>query len=243
VLPAVLFNFMSIEQQRDVATTTRLVLIVENRIMREALSGLFRRQSGFSLIAAVPSASVHNLIDASDYDVLIVEQASALALPSNFIASILSHRPEAKLVLFGMKNDPHTFLQAVKSGVRGYLLEEAGAKEIVAAVRKVAAGEAVSPPCLCDSLFDFVARSTTDGSMLLNQQLCYDLGLTHRQQQLVALLARGLTNKEIAAALHLSEFTVKNHVRRIIRHLHAPSRYAAVQIVCGRNGAAISTMR
>jgi DNA-binding NarL/FixJ family response regulator len=234
---------MSIDEQRSATSMTRLFLIVENRIMREALSGVFRRQSGFSLIATVPSASAHELINASDYDVLIVERASALVLPSSFVSDLLSHRPAAKVVLFGMKNDPHTFLQAVKSGARGYLLEEAGAKEIVAAVRKVAAGEAVSPPCLCDSLFEFVARSMPDGSMVLNQRLCYELGLTHRQQQLVALLARGLTNKEIAAALHLSEFTVKNHVRRIIRHLNAPSRYAAVQIVCARNVAAISTAR
>ena len=60
-------------------------------------------------------------------------------------------------------------------------------------------------------------------------------GENARQQQLVALLARGFTNKEIAGSLCISEFTVKNHIHRIMRRLHAESRYAAVQTVCDRN--------
>jgi DNA-binding NarL/FixJ family response regulator len=71
--------------------------------------------------------------------------------------------------------------------------------------------------------------------MILNQRLCHRLGLTARQQQLIALLARGFTNKEIAETMHLSEFTVKNHVHRIMRRLNAQSRYAAVQTACASN--------
>jgi len=84
-------------------------------------------------------------------------------------------------------------------------------------------------------LFQFFARSSREGSMILNQRLCQRLGLTARQQQLMALLARGFTNKEIAESMRLSEFTVKNHVHRIMRRLNAESRYAAVQTVCESN--------
>jgi DNA-binding NarL/FixJ family response regulator len=131
-----------------------------------------------------------------------------------------------------MEDDPDMFLQAVRSGISGYLLGDASAEETLAAVRRVAAGEAVSPPHLCQYLFQFVARTTREGSMILNQRLCHRLGLTARQQQLIALLARGFSNKEIAESMHLSEFTVKNHVHRIMRRLNATSRYAAVQTAC-----------
>lgn len=225
-------DVMKVEEQRAGTTMIRLSLIVENRIMREALSAVFQRQPDFSVVESTHSASVHKLMESTAYDVVIVEQASAAALPADFISTVLSHCSTTKIVLFGMKNDPSSFLQAIRSGASGYLLEEAGAKEIVTAIRKVAAGEAVSPPNLCHYLFEFVARASREGSMVLNQPLCYRLGLTNRQQQLVALLARGLSNKEIAEALNLSQFTVKNHVRRIIRQLNAPSRYAAVQMVC-----------
>jgi DNA-binding NarL/FixJ family response regulator len=145
---------------------------------------------------------------------------------------LLSLSPEKKTILFGMEDDPEVFLQAVRSGASGYLLGDASAEDTIAAIRRVVAGEAVSPPRLCHYLFQFVARTTREGSMILNQRLCHRLGLTARQQQLAALLARGFTNKEIAATLHLSEFTVKNHVHRIMRRLNAESRYAAVQTVC-----------
>jgi DNA-binding NarL/FixJ family response regulator len=232
---------MKIEEQRAGAQMIRLFLITENRIMREALSVVFHKQADFSVVASTHCASAYNLIGSISFDILVMEQASALALPADFIGAALSHGCRAKIILFGMKNDPVNFLQAIRSGASGYLLEEAGAKEIVTAIRKVAAGEAVSPPNLCHSLFEFVARASREGSMILNQRLCYELGLTSRQQQLVALLARGFSNKEIAESLNLSQFTVKNHVRRIIRQLNAPSRHAAVQMVCVSNAAVVST--
>ncbi len=215
---------------------TKLFLIIESRLLREALSAVFRRQKDFSLIDSVRySASAYKQAAASGCDILLADQASATAFPANFIGDLLSLSPGRKAILFGMDDDSEIFLQAVRSGVSGYLLEEASAEELITAVRKVAAGEAVSPPRLCHQLFQYVARTTREGSTLLNHRLCLSLGLTARQQQLMALLARGLTNKEIAQAMHLSEFTVKNHVRRIMRRLNAQSRYAAVQTVCENN--------
>ena len=215
---------------------TRLVLVIENRMLREAMTALFQKQPDFFLLDSIRySADAHKHIASTDCDVLLADQASAAAFPSNFISDLLALPPRRKAILFGMENDAEMFLQAVRSGVSGYLLGEASAEETIAAVRRVVAGEAVSPPCLCHHLFQFVARTTREGSMILNQRLCHSLGLTARQQQLIALLARGFTNKEIAESMRLSEFTVKNHVHRIMRRLNAQSRYAAVQTVCQSN--------
>ena len=218
------------------AKVTKLFLVIENRMLREAMGALFTRQPDFCLFdAARYSPAVYKSIGASDCDILLADQASAAVFPSNFICDVLSLSPNRKAILFGMENDPELFLQAVRSGISGYLLGEASAEDILNAVRRVTAGEAVSPPHLCHHLFRFVARTTREGSMILNQRLCHRLGLTARQQQLIAFLARGFTNKEIAESMHLSEFTVKNHVHRIMRRLNAQSRYAAVQTVCDSN--------
>jgi DNA-binding NarL/FixJ family response regulator len=212
---------------------TKLFLIVENRMLREAMTALFQKQQDFSLVDSVRySASAYKLVAGSSCDILLADQASIAACPSNFLPDFLSLVPGRKAILFGMDNDPEIFLQAVRSGISGYLLGEASAEDAITAVRRVVAGEAVAPPRLCEHLFQFVARTTREGSMILNQRLCHQLGLTARQQQLIALLARGFTNKEIAESMHLSEFTVKNHVHRIMRRLNAQSRYAAVQTVC-----------
>jgi DNA-binding NarL/FixJ family response regulator len=221
---------------------TRLLLVIENRMLREAMTALFQKQSDFCLVDSIRySVDAYKQIASSACDILLADQSSAAAFPRNFVNDLLSLTPGRRVILFGMENDPELFLLAIRSGTSGYLLGEASADDIIAAVRRVVAGEAVSPPSLCHYLFQFVARTSREGSMILNQRLCHQLGLTGRQQQLIALLARGFTNKEIAESLRISEFTVKNHVHRIMRRLNAQSRYAAVQTVCQNN--LTSTMR
>jgi DNA-binding NarL/FixJ family response regulator len=215
---------------------TRLLLVIENRMLREAMTALFQKQPDFSLVDSIRySPAAYKQIASSGCDILLADQSSAAAFPANWVSDLLSLAPDRRAILFGMENDPELFLHSVRSGTSGYLLGEATAEDIISAVRRVVAGEAVSPPCLCHYLFQFVARTAREGSMILNQRLCHQLGLTGRQQQLIALLARGFTNKEIAESLRISEFTVKNHVHRIMRRLNAQSRYAAVQTVCENN--------
>jgi DNA-binding NarL/FixJ family response regulator len=208
-------------------------------MLREAMTSIFHKQSEFSVTGSIRYGSgAYEQAAASQCDIFLADQASASAFPNNFVSDLLRLAAGRKAIFFGMEEDPEIFLQAIRSGVSGYILGEANAEEMIAGVRRVTEGEAVCPPRLCDHLFQFVARTTREGSMILNQRLCMKLGLTARQQQLVALLARGFTNKEIAESMNLSEFTVKNHVHRIMRQLNAGSRYAAVQTVCERNPAA-----
>ncbi len=120
--------------------------------------------------------------------------------------------------------------QAVSLGACGYLLNEASSTEVIAAVRSVAQGEAICPPVLCKCLFDHLAKKLFVTSVAeTGRSATHDL--TYRQRQLMALAAKGMTNKEIAASLRLSEFTVKNHIRRIMAHLQADSRHAAVDAI------------
>jgi DNA-binding NarL/FixJ family response regulator len=213
--------------------TLKLFLIVENRLLREALAGIVRKQPDFSVVGVDRyTPSIEKQFVETGCDILVADHASATIFPTPFITNSLSLAPGMKVVLLGMEDDPEIFLQAIRAGVCGYLLGDATAEETLAAVRRVAQGEAVCPPRLCLHLFQFVAREAQKGSLVLNQRVCAKLGLTPRQQQLVSFLARGMTNKEIAVNLNLSEYTVKNHVHRIMRQLNADSRYAAVQTVC-----------
>ena len=215
------------------ARALKLFLIVENRLLREALAGIVRKQPDFCVVGVDRyTPSIEKQFVETGCDILVADHASATIFPTTFITNSLSLAPGMRVVLLGMEDDPEIFLQAVRAGVCGYLLGDATAEETLAAVRRVAQGEAVCPPRLCLHLFQFIAREAQKGSLVLNQRVCAKLGLTPRQQQLVSFLARGLTNKEIAANLNLSEYTVKNHVHRIMRQLNAESRYAAVQTVC-----------
>lgn len=136
------------------ARLTRLFLVIENRMLREAMGSLFRKQPDFLVVDAMPySAAAHKQAAASACDILLADQASASAFPSNFVSDLLSLSPGTKAILFGMDDDPETFLQAVRSGTSGYLLGDASADDTVAAVRRVIAGEAVSPPASATTSF------------------------------------------------------------------------------------------
>jgi two-component system, NarL family, nitrate/nitrite response regulator NarL len=216
-----------------VAHGLKVFLLVENRLLREALAAIIRKQGDFCVVGADRySSPIEKEIVASQCDILVADHATAITFPPNLLPDCLALASDMKIVLLGMEEDPEIFVQAVRSGVSGYLLGDASAEQTLAAIRSVAQGEAVCPPRLCRYLFQFVAREAQKGSLVLNQRVCAKLGLTPRQQQLLSFLARGLTNKEIAANLNLSEFTVKNHVHRIMRQVNADSRYAAVQTVC-----------
>jgi DNA-binding NarL/FixJ family response regulator len=112
----------------------------------------------------------------------------------------------------------------------GYLLNDASASDLVAAVRAVHRGEAVCPPQLCSTLFRFVAHIVEEMPV---KRAASRPDLTLRQQQLISLVARGLTNKEIASQLNLSEFTVRNHIHRILKQVNAGSRREAVETIRG----------
>ena len=119
------------------------------------------------------------------------------------VSSFSSQNPEIKILLFGMDEDPEIFLHAVQLGIRGYVLKDASAAEIIAAVRAVARGEASCPPRLCLTLIQHVSneyRSKPKSASALGTD---KNSLTHRQLQLMHLVAQGLTNKEIAANLNL----------------------------------------
>jgi len=95
-------------------------------------------------------------------------------------------------------------------------------------VRAVSRGEAVCPQQLCQTLFRLVAQAPKE---IAAQSPASKPDLTLRQQQLVSLVAKGLTNKEIAARLNLSEYTVRNHIHRILKQVDAESRSEAVDVI------------
>jgi len=133
-----------------------------------------------------------------------------------------------RTVVIAREPDEIHFLAAVRLGVMGYLLQDASASDVVAAVRAVFRGEAVCPPQLCSALFRFVAQTAREMPV---QNVPAKPDLTLRQQQLVALVAKGLTNKEIASHLNLSQFTVRNHIHRILKQVDAGSRSEAVETI------------
>jgi two-component system nitrate/nitrite response regulator NarL len=205
---------------------TRVFLLIENRLVRETLVRLFRKRSDLSVAGQGGSTEALDVLD-SQCDILVLDDLQML-LPLR--ARLLDGREasgKVGVVLIGMEEDEEQFLLAVRSGVSGYLLNDASANDVVLAVRATARGEAVCPPRLCLALFRAMAQLAQDAPVPIKRRSLP--GLTIRQQQLISLVAKGLTNKEIALRLNLSEFTIKNHMHRIMKQVEAVSRHEAVE--------------
>jgi two-component system NarL family response regulator len=203
-------------------------LVAGNRLMRETLAKLLVKRGDFRLCGVflyVPD--ITRSIGASGTDVLILDSVTARLSDCAFVSDILGQFPDIKVVLIDMDDDPEIFLDCVRAGAVGYFLEDASAAEVVSGVLAVANGRAICPPQLSLSLFRAFSRQWT---ALPNARIKLELGLTRRQQQLIPLVAQGLTNKEIAAQLNLSEGTIKNHIHEILRRVGASDRLQVVDM-------------
>ena len=209
-------------------SSIRVFLMMENRLLREALIRLFRKRSDLVVVDQDGAAeTTTSQVLATQFDVLVIDSFQVM-WPAAKIARETGGRPAFKAILIGMEPDEDLFIAAVRSGVMGYLLNDASASDLVAAVRAVYRGEAVCPPQLCSVLFRFVAHVVEEIPV---KRSASRPDLTLRQQQLIGLVAKGLTNKEIASQLNLSEFTVRNHIHRILKQVDAGSRSEAVETI------------
>lgn len=199
-----------------------------NRLLCESLVRLLRRRTGFYVQGTNPGSSAEGELDRTgSCDVLLADSVDACRT----LHSESKPAPDESsgyVLLFGMDDNPKQFLDAIRLGASGYLLNDASSEDVVQAIKMVARGEAVCPPKLCMFLFRHFAaacgnRLDEDGH-----------GLTMRQRQLMDLVSKGLSNKEIATRLNLSQFTVKNHIRRILQNVDAETRYQAVDVMRAR---------
>ena len=208
---------------------TNVYVVAENRLLRETLVRLFRKRSEIQIVGnTCCSDSAIKDIASAKSDLLILDCFGTKHASEDWLANLQESVPEIRVVLFGMDEDPDVFLRAVRLGIAGYVLKNASASDLLDAVRTVAQGEASCPPQFCKVLFRTVAATTSE---LKDERATTQFDLTQRQRQLMSLVAMGLSNKEIAANLNLSEFTVKNHIYRVMKQVDADSRHEAATLI------------
>jgi DNA-binding NarL/FixJ family response regulator len=220
---------LAISQARDFNTyPIKVQLWIRSRLLREELVRLFGKTKDLAVVSATGEPEqVDRLSNEPVFDLRIADTFK----PAHFtgLARTSDVRDEEfKLVLIGMSDSPEQFLRAVHAGVAGYLTNDASAAHILAAARAPFRGEVFCAPRLCLTLFNCIAQQETISPPA--EQVSIP-NLTLRQERLIGLVAKGLTNKEIACSLNLSEYTVRNHVHRILRKLQAGSRKEAVNVV------------
>ena len=133
--------------------------------------------------------------------------------------------PSAKILMLTVSDEEDDLYEAIKAGANGYLLKEISIEEVADAIRAVVQGQSLISPSMASKLlteFNTLVRRAEEKQQFPAPRL------TDRELEVLKLVAQGMSNREIADDLYISENTVKNHVRNILEKLHLHSRMEAV---------------
>jgi len=144
-----------------------------------------------------------------------------------------ARHPGVKVIILTTFEDDETVFEGLKAGARGYLLKDISSEEMAAAVRRVAAGEALIEPRLTRKVLAEFSRLASANSGQVSSKAvasseALPVPLTERELEVLQALARGLSNREISVELVITEGTVKNHVSSLIDKLGVRDRTQAV---------------
>jgi two-component system, NarL family, response regulator NreC len=148
-------------------------------------------------------------------DIVMPDQSGLDAMPT-----LLHERPEMKVLILSMQDDPQYIRQAFAAGASGYVLKEAADTEVVAAIREVAGGRSYVHPAVGAKL---IAAETAEARRAQEDPL------SDREREVLRLLALGHTNQEIAAQLYISVRTAETHRAHIMQKLRLSSRAELVR--------------
>lgn len=209
----------------------KIALVDDQSLCRRGLGELLSRCYGFNVLGAV--GTIEELRD------LLKEQPDLLIMdlrmkPMDGLAMLEQIRKEGcnlPVVMLTMSDSEVDMGNAIRAGVRGYLLKDMAPDEVVDAIRRVAAGELVVAPTMTVKMIDML-RGDQAGQEPKNSLKL----LTEREREILQLLSRGESNKSIALALSISYDTVKQHVRHILNKLNLSSRVKAAVLFAKEQG-------
>jgi DNA-binding NarL/FixJ family response regulator len=205
----------------------RIQISAGNDLFREALGRALSRVEGLDIVVASSGGPTQAASVARDTtDVLVLISREKLQEDVEAVRGVRASDPVLKILFLGTAGEDGEFLQFVRAGISGFLRRDAPTEDIARAIENVHAGRAVCPGELCAALFRFFEDSEP---RLPFGSPTQRLGLTRREQQIVPLIAKGFTNKEIANHFCLSEQTVKNHLYRMKHKVGAEDRLSIVQ--------------
>jgi DNA-binding NarL/FixJ family response regulator len=210
------------ERSGDVAARIRIVVVDDHPVVREGLVAMLQTQADFEVVGEAGSG-VEGLAMIANFapDVVMLD----LELPGVDGVGVLRQLREAnastRVIVFTVFDTDDRIISAVRAGAAGYLLKGAPRAELFAAIRAVHAGGSLLQPLVASTVLRHVAQGDRPEAPPAPN-------LTPRERSVIDLLARGKSNKEIAASLDVTERTVKFHVSAIFTKLGATNRTEAV---------------
>lgn len=216
----------------EVADLIRVVVVDDHTVYRRGLQTVLAIEPGILVVGEASDG-----IEATDVvaellpDVVVLDVGMPKRGGIEACRIIREQNPSAKVLMLTSSDDDATLFEAVRAGASGYLLKDVAPDEVATGVRAVHQGQSLLSPTMAAKLLQEFAKLShppqpTKAATAVNSAIGTPR-LTERELGILTHVARGRFNREIAAELHISENTVRNHIRNILDKLQMHSRMEA----------------
>ncbi len=197
----------------------RVILADDHKIVREGLRWMLADAEDVEIVGEADSgSSLLELVDKVSADIVLLDVRMPEMNGLDALALLKDRAPDLRVIILSMHDEPAYVKRAVELGAAGYLLKSSDRDELIGALAAVAAGNSYIQGEVTETLMKTI--SGQEASSLLSP----------RETEILALVSRGLENKQIAAELGISEATVKTHLKGVFGRLGVSSRAEAAAV-------------
>jgi two-component system nitrate/nitrite response regulator NarL len=200
----------------------KIVLVDDQNLCRSGLTELLSNCYGFAVLGATGSIEGLRELLNEEPDLLVMDLRMKPLDGLTMLEQIRKEGCAIPAVILTMSDSETDLANAIRAGVRGYLLKDMAPEDVVDAIRRVAGGELVVAPTMTIKMIEMLRGDQPEDEPKNSLKL-----LTDREREILQLLSRGESNKAIAQTLSISYDTVKQHVRHILTKLNLSSRVKA----------------
>jgi DNA-binding NarL/FixJ family response regulator len=205
------------------STPIRVLLVDDQRLMRDGLRTLLELEGGFAVVAEVGDGEAALVAYAAhEPDVTLMDIRMPVLDGVEATCQLLARWPEARVLILTTFSDDTSVFEGLRAGALGYVLKDIAGEDLAQAVRTVAGGGALLDPAVARKVMAEFGRIAPPASAAGLVE-----ALSARELAVLRLLAEGLTNREIGQRLHLTEGTVKNYVTTVLQKIAARDRTQA----------------
>ena len=205
----------------------RVLIVDDHQVVREGLASVLKTKDHIDVVGlAVNGRDAVEKAGQLVPDVVLMDISMPGMDGVEATHLIKKENPQIGIVILTMYAEEEYIFELVRAGVGGYLLKDADSAQIAAAIRAITKGESVIHPVIASKILSEFARLSSDRTRP-EKGIEFEHNLSERELTVLALVANGKTNKEIAVSLKISEKTVKNHIRNIFHKLNVSDRTEA----------------
>ena len=214
--------------QQAAEQAVRVLIVDDQQLMRDGIASLLKLQDGLEIVGmAANGQEAVELATSQQPDVILMDVRMPVLDGVAATEQIHRQMPACKILMLTTFNDETYVLEALQVGASGYLLKDLPARDLAQAIQAVHRGIYQLDPTVADQLKALLSRAQTAREQPGALKAIDEADLTERELEVLRLIARGATNREIAETLVISEGTVKNHISNILGRLNLRDRTQA----------------